>query len=134
MSSVGPVREYLRRAIAESHEHLDTLADRMNLRTKQGYARFLAAQAAALVPVEAALETGGIAHLLPDWPERRRSADLKADLDSLCVCLRALKSPAFNSDEELLGAAYVLEGSRLAARVVLTPIGRSAQTQFLRHG
>jgi heme oxygenase len=52
--------------------------------------------------------------LLPDWPQRRRSELLLADLAELSLpAPPPLPQPDLTSTASLLGAVYVLEGSRL---------------------
>jgi len=128
------VREYLRHATNQQHAVLDRAASQMHLQSKAGYANFLATQVSALLPLEQALEAGGIAKLLPDWPSRRRADALKADLAELHVTITTDDAPSFLSDAALLGASYVLEGSRLGARMILRQIGQQSATRFLRHG
>ena len=115
----------------------------MNLATFADYRVFLAANAAAVAPLEAWAEAAGAADVLPDWPARRRAAALAADLADL----GAGQAPAPISPDlgpasvsALFGALYVLEGSRLGGRVILDMIVRQADprvllaTRFLRHG
>lgn len=126
------LRNFLRDATAEQHSRLDAMAAGLALDTPHGYRTFLAAQAEALLPLEAALESGGIARLLPDWDERRRGDALSADLDALDIETQPMRAPAFGSDAALMGAAYVLEGSRLGARFLAPRV--TGPAAFLRHG
>ncbi|HTT98836.1 MAG TPA: biliverdin-producing heme oxygenase [Rhizomicrobium sp.] len=127
-------REFLRDATREQHALLDAVASGMRLDTAAGYAHFLATQASVLIPLERSLEKSGIGRLLPDWAERRRTAAMQSDLSDLHVTTTCATAPMFESEASLLGAAYVLEGSRLGARMVLKQIGRNTATRFLRHG
>lgn len=104
-----------------------------------GIGRFLAAQAGALRPLERCLEASSgrpIWSLLPDWPERRR-AHL---LDDIMVSLPEWPLLPLRTASQKLGAAYVLEGSRLGARVLLSRVLRCDSeavrrvTRFLSHG
>ena len=85
------------------------------------YAEFLSASAAALWPLEQALSkrqrspnsflTGTSAHGRPD--------DIHADLTELGVpCPVAAPAPALDGEAFLFGILYVLEGSRLGARLL----------------
>lgn len=134
ISDSASAREYLKLSTRDLHGRLDAAAGVMRLETYPGYGDFLAAHAAALIPLEAALEKGGIERLLPDWALRRRSAALTDDLADLGLGCEALAAPTFRSEAGLLGAAYVLEGSRLGARVVLGRVGADSPTRYLRHG
>jgi heme oxygenase len=45
-----------------------------------------------------------------------------------------VEAPAFRTPAGLLGAAYVLEGSRLGAALILQTLRPSKATRFFRHG
>jgi heme oxygenase len=99
---------------------------------RAAYGRFLRAQAAAHLPTEQALELGGIARLVPDWAQRRRSDSLEADLGSLGLDIPApAGAPAFTTPEALLGALYVLEGSRLGGTLLKRAVPAGFPTRFL---
>ncbi len=133
MISPLSVREHLRSATSALHAHVDRRASEMRLETAPGYARFLLTQASVVCPLEDALERARIARLLPDWKERRRGGALSADLREIGANCIPARPPVFKSDAALLGALYVLEGSRLGARVILSRVSSSA-TRYLRHG
>jgi heme oxygenase (biliverdin-IX-beta and delta-forming) len=139
-ASVGSVRDVLRTATANIHERLDGAAAGYSLQRRTDYGRFLMAHAAALLPLEQELEQAGIAAILPDWLERRRSAALGADLRALDLGFAPLGAPLLGSHAAALGAAYVLEGSRLGARVLLLRVESCTDhvvlgaTRYLRHG
>jgi len=83
----------------------------LNLATFADYRVFLAANAAAVAPLEAWAEAAGAADVLPDWPARRRAAALDADLADLGVGQApAPISPDLGpaSVSALFGALYVL--------------------------
>ena len=113
-------RAALRAATADSHERVDAAFSRFDLSSADGYRRFLLAQAGALLPVEAELDQAGAETVLPDWPGRRRGAVLRADLAALNVTPPELfPGPSFLSGKApMLGAIYVLEGSRLGGAVL----------------
>jgi heme oxygenase len=121
------LRTYLRLETRPLHETIDRAFSRFSLQDDRGLERFLTAQAGALRPLEAALEAGGdggIERLMPDWPARRRAPLL----DSLQAEVPRLRIDPFRTDAEMLGAAYVLEGSRLGARILLGHIvGRQSR-------
>lgn len=127
------VRDLLRNATSASHARVDACAGQMRLDTSHGYAHLLATQASAVFPLEDALERAGVMRVLPDWRERRRSEALSADLREIGANCVPVRAPIFESDAALLGAAYVLEGSRLGARIILSRVSSSA-TRYLRHG
>lgn len=142
---VGPIspsglRERLRAATANAHRALDARFGTFDLTSLNGYRRFLEASAAALLPLEAALERSGVISLLSDWPQRSRRKAIAADLDCIDGTADPLPSPAAMSRHEMLGVMYVLEGSRLGARYLLRAVAGCGQprieaaTRYLRHG
>lgn len=125
-------RAALRAATAAEHERVDALFSRFDLTGSDGYRRFLLAQAAAFLPLEAALDGAGAAKLVEDWPRRRRSSLLKADLTDLSVPLPELFStPRFNDSASIMGAIYVLEGSRLGGAVLKRELPPAMPRRFL---
>ena len=134
MTSSSSVRERLRKATGSLHAHVDSCAAGMRLETPRGYARFLATQASVVLPLEDALESADVARVVPDWIDRRRSESLKADLAEIGASCVPVRPPVFRSDAALLGALYVLEGSRLGARVILSRVVSCFATRYLRHG
>lgn len=134
ISDSASAREYLKLSTRDLHGRLDAAAGAMRLESHSGYGNFLAAHAAALVPLEAALEKGGIEAILPDWPLRRRSAALAKDLADLGLSCESLAAPRVRSEAGLLGAAYVLEGSRLDTRAALGRVSAQSPTRYMRHG
>ncbi len=79
-----------------------------------------------LAPVEAALDRAGAARLLPEWPQRRGAALLRED----GARMRDGAPVAFRSEAEVWGALYVLEGSRLGARLMARTAG--GRSSFLK--
>jgi heme oxygenase (biliverdin-IX-beta and delta-forming) len=76
-------RDRLRAATAESHAALDAVVSSWRIETPLGYGAFLSASAAAVAPLETALEGAGVMDWLPDWPRRTRRAALTRDLAAL---------------------------------------------------
>jgi len=78
---------------------------------------------------------------VPDWPQRSRRAAILNDLRSLQTDVQplALRRSA-PTPSEVFGILYVLEGSRLGARVQLDQVQASADehvrnaSTYLRHG
>ncbi|MBO1079170.1 biliverdin-producing heme oxygenase [Roseomonas haemaphysalidis] len=128
------IRWYLREATAPRHAAVDALGGSHSLDTPEGYRRFLRAHARALAPVEQALEAGGIAALLPDWPGRSRRAALAADLDGLDAPPPPPGPVSLpDGDAALLGAAYVLEGSRFGNGMLARQVGGALPRAYLAH-
>ena len=127
----------LRSRTRAAHEAVDRRYGGFDLGAASGYAAFLAAQAPALLATEGALATAGSADLLPDWPARRRGPAMLADFDRLDLARPVPPQLRLAGPDALFGAAYVLEGSRLGARLLSARVGPSvpaAATGFLRHG
>jgi heme oxygenase len=126
------VRARLREATRREHDAVDALFSRFDLADAAGYAAFLALQAAAHAPVEAALDRAGAAAVLDDWPARRRAHLLLADLADLGADARPpVPAPAFDTAPALLGGLYVLEGSRLGGAVLRRRLPAAAPARFL---
>ncbi|MBM0107437.1 biliverdin-producing heme oxygenase [Steroidobacter sp. S1-65] len=134
-------RNSLRGATDHLHRDLDRLAAAFNLADITHYRRFLQANATALIAIEQLLESAGVAQLLPDWPQRSRRSAILADLHSLGSDVQpfALRRAA-PTPPEMFGVLYVLEGSRLGARVQLEQVMTSSDERvrnastYLRHG
>lgn len=134
-------RNSLRGATDHLHRDLDRIAEGFNLGDAAHYRRFLQANAATLIAVEQLLETAGVEQLIPDWAQRSRRAAILADLHSLQSDVQplALRRTA-PTPSEVFGILYVLEGSRLGARVQLDQVLASDDesvrnaSSYLRHG
>jgi heme oxygenase len=125
-------RAALRAATADDHERVDRLFSRLDFGSDAGYRLFLTAQAAAHLPVERALEAANVAALLPDWFQRRRADLLLADLAELGVDPPApVPPPALATQASILGAVYVLEGSRLGGAYLKRSLAPHAPRRFL---
>lgn len=130
----------LRAGTRAAHERVDAAFGRFDLRDRAGYAAFLRAHSLVLPSLEAALTLGGAEAVLPDWPERRRTPALIGDLRKLEIePPQPRPAPLLRTPAERLGTLYVLEGSRLGARLLL---GEARQgddavrgaTDYLAHG
>jgi len=125
-------RAMLKAATQDCHERVDAVFSQAMLSDRRSYTRFLAAQAAAQLPVEAALIAGGVADIVPDWPLRERGALLRQDLADLdCAVPPPAGALAFNSAAEVLGGLYVLEGSRLGGQVLKRSVPEHFPARFL---
>ncbi len=133
LSSLPPtVRFRLREATRPEHDAVDALYSRYDLTRRDDYADFLARQAAALLPVENALDLAGAGAILDDWPARRRAHLLTADLADLgAEPSRPIEPPPFTARAATLGGLYVLEGSRLGGAVLRRRLPPGAPMRFL---
>lgn len=134
------LRSLLKDATAADHARLDKCLGALNLSEIDGYSRFLQINAAALLPLEKALESAGIQDEFPDWAERARSDAILADIAALGGTPRWLSAPNLHGRFAILGVMYVLEGSRLGAAYLRERIRHSGHrrvcenTAFLAHG
>ena len=106
-----------------------------------GYGEFLRLSAAAICPLEQALLEGKVECILPDWEERSRRAALRADLADFGIADPTLaQRPSLGEEAHQFGVLYVLEGSRLGARVLARRLLASPNllapraVRYLRHG
>jgi heme oxygenase len=135
------IRDRLKAATSAAHHALDEQLSVLDLTSTAHYRCFLQANAAALLPLEAALEQARVAEMFEDWPLRARSDAIIADLGRLNGTAVPLPPPAELLDRcAMLGTLYVLEGSRLGAAYLVRIVAASvdarvrAATQYLRHG
>lgn len=122
--------EQLRCATAEVHRCLEGRLQRAGYFASQaGYRRYLGAVAPLYAMLEATLEIAGAHRLVPDWPRRRKSdlilAELRADgcadgaAGRLCPPVAArLDTMAAWGAGDVLGTLYVLEGATLGGAVL----------------
>ncbi|EFH12922.1 biliverdin-producing heme oxygenase [Teichococcus cervicalis] len=115
------LRWQLRAATQSLHAEVDRVAGRYILTDRAGYRDFLLFHARAMP----GLEQGCAAALGAEWPgwaARHRSPALAADLALLGSAMpAALPAPPLGR-EAALGAAYVLEGSRLGNAMLLRQV------------
>ncbi|WGM31366.1 biliverdin-producing heme oxygenase [Brevundimonas sp. NIBR11] len=132
--AVSP-RLALRAATSEAHERLDARFSTFDLTDTDDYGAFLLAQAGAYFPVEEALEAAGVGELIDDWPARRRSHALRADLAALGLPdPTRVAAPPLSSEADILGALYVLEGSRLGGAILVRNVPDDRPKTFLTPG
>ena len=125
-------RYALRAQTAEAHERLDALFSRFDLSKRCGYAQFLGAQAGAFLTVEAALDRAGAGEVLEDWNARKRGHALSEDMRALAIAPNEVGAPEFQTEAEILGGVYVLEGSRLGGAVLLKRVSSDMPASFLK--
>lgn len=131
-------RDFLKTGTQPHHRRVDDAFSRFDLSHEHGIEGFLTAQAAALIPLEAALEaesSGSVVALIADWPARRRSHLL----DRLSLDVPRLAIGPLADKNAVLGALYVLEGSKLGARFLAKRVAAThgsfgpAALRFLLH-
>jgi heme oxygenase (biliverdin-IX-beta and delta-forming) len=128
----NPAREALRSGTLDCHRRVDEIYSAARLGDRLSYASFLRAQAAAYLPVEAALDRAGIADIIADWPARIRGPLLVEDMAELGVAKPIfVRPPAMDGISQMLGALYVLEGSRLGGRLLKRLVPAHLPSGFL---
>lgn len=130
------VRGRLRAATAEAHARVDRGFSAFDWTSRAGYAAFLRAQAAALLPLERALDAGGAADGLGiGWAGRRRGAALLADLAALGAAVpEGERAAPIAAPAAALGTIYVLEGSRLGGSLIKRSVPTDFPAAFLAPG
>ena len=127
----NPVHQALRDGTAAAHDRVDAAFADFDLTDRYSYARFLAAHADVVWPLEAALPGERV---VDDWEARKRGHLLKEDLAFLPhtqnrhpgesrgpesqATSSATLGPGFRRDDDnwIAGTLYVLEGSRLGGK------------------
>ncbi|WP_375398637.1 biliverdin-producing heme oxygenase [uncultured Sphingomonas sp.] len=128
-------RSVLRAATASHHQRVDATFSAVAFGDAASYGAFLRAQAAAHLPVEEALAEGGIATIVPDWAARRRGGLIADDLAALGLDVPpAAGAIRFDTAAALLGALYVLEGSRLGGTLLKRSVAPGLPASFLGGG
>lgn len=137
------LRFALRAATDAAHRRLDLGFAAHDLGRRDDYIRFLSAMRDPFAQIEAWLDGADAADLPPDWPARRRSTVLQADLGGLAIPAPEVAPtplPRTLSGAEAPGLLYVLEGSRLGGQVLLRQVLASpdplvrGNARFLQHG
>lgn len=125
-------RALLKAATESLHSRLDAAVGKLDLADRAQYRRFLEASAAALLPLEELLTRSDVAGLLPDWSRRRRGDALLTDLAAVGGASRPIALDRQTlGPEEVMGVLYVLEGSRLGARVVGQRVTKDVDAHYL---
>lgn len=136
-----PAHLALREGTREDHERLDALFGGFDLTDADSYARFLAAHAEALLPIEAGL-AGEL--VTADWAARKRGHLLLEDLSAVRAELVEGRPNASgtgfdkltpNGGEpgipEIAGLLYVIEGSRLGGKFLARQVAPGLPTRYL---
>jgi len=128
------MRFALKAATDEIHRALDHRLSRLDLTEAADYRRFLSFHGQTLPPFEEALAAAGADKFIDGWDQGRRTAAIATDLAALGEPMPAPATvPAIRSTAELLGTAYVIEGSRLGGRVLRDRVGDSLPATFLAY-
>ena len=132
------MRNILRQHTHAKHRDLDGLMSRLNISSRDGYGIFLRLHARVVPAAEAALEGQLGFDEIPDAQARLRSPDLGHDLAALGLNPPPAETLSFVNDRAVMaGIAYVLEGSRLGAKLLLKDVLKADSelpVSFLQHG
>lgn len=129
------MRFALKAATDDIHQELDDALSQLDLARLSDYRRFLEFQARTVPAIEWKLAALGIDDLLEGWSEARRGPALVADLKALGEAMPStLPAPVIDGTAQTLGAAYVLEGSRLGSRVLRQRVADGLPVRFLNGG
>ena len=121
------------------HARLDRALSDFDLADEADYRGFLLAQAPALLAVEGALAACGFGDRCPGWQAARRSDAMLADLAGLDAAMPRPTVIDPIRGAAGWGAAYVLEGSRLGAKLLARRVREGgaplvvANMRFLTH-
>ncbi|WP_159998831.1 biliverdin-producing heme oxygenase [Roseomonas sp. 18066] len=130
------LRWSLRAATGPLHAEADALGSAHALGTRDGHAAFLRAHARALPGLEAAVGAALAQEAWLGWDARRRLPALLADLAVLGTAAPdplPVVWPAGDRRAVALGAAYVLEGSRLGNAMLRRGLPEGAPAAYLAH-
>jgi heme oxygenase len=135
------MRPRLRARVAALHAHLDRAIEASCLGEPLDLRRLLVIHYAALGAIVPALEWAGATRLFPGWNGRSRLSALEADMAELDADppRRLSIRLSFQSEQEVWGALYAVEGSRLGNQVLLRRVAkhgsdlRQRATRFLAH-
>jgi heme oxygenase len=128
------LRNALRTGTSDCHAVVDRLFGRFDLSDRGQYGAFLLAHARVIPAAEQALARGNITALLPDWADRRRSDLLAADLRKLGIRPPPpLDVADFSSEDEIWGAVYVLEGSKLGGAILAKQVPDTLPLTYIGH-
>jgi heme oxygenase len=135
------MRPRLRARTAALHARLDRIIEASCLGEPLDLRRLLTIHHAALGTIVPALECAGAARLFPGWDGRSRLLALEADMAALRADppRRLSIEGLFQSDQEVWGALYAIDGSRLGNQVLLRRVAKHGNdlggcaTRFLAH-
>jgi heme oxygenase len=132
---VHGLHPYLKLATAAAHSTLERiLATRNYFDSRDGYLDYLRRFLAFHEEAERYLDAASADQYIPDWKDRRRAHFARRDLQALGATERLLAGPSgrlpeLSGVEQVLGVAYVLEGSTLGGAFLLkqlAPLGIDA--------
>jgi heme oxygenase len=126
------LRQALKAGTSDLHEDLDARLGRYDLADAEDYRTFLMVQARVLPAIEQALEEGGIGSIVADWSDHLRAPLIERDLEALGAAMPPpIAVPHIAGAPQLLGTAYVIEGSRLGSRYLARRVGTAMPAEFL---
>ncbi|MBO0344681.1 biliverdin-producing heme oxygenase [Roseibium sp. CAU 1637] len=135
-ASDDDIRFHLSRATRALHDLVDVQAEHNDLETTVGVASLIAFFHKGFSQIEAALDRADAATVLSDWESRKRTDLLENDLNGLGIgdttANEAVQAGfSFDSQAEIWGGLYVIEGSRLGARMLVRASDHTRASAFL---
>ena len=123
----------LRAGTRDAHDRLESGLDVLHRCSgRASYAVLLADLRSVYAPLERALDRcPATAHVLPDWGQRRKTSWLDDDLAALGACAApdAVLAEVVTV-EDVVGAAYVMEGATLGGAIVLRSLDPAWPASF----
>ena len=122
------------------HARLDSRISAIDFDDRGAYADTLSRLSAPVSALENALTAGVAPVLFDNWTRHRRASALRRDLDLLGGRFIEATTAPIEDEASALGTLYVLERSRLGARVLAQFASESVDedvqraTHFFRHG
>ncbi|MBD8875607.1 biliverdin-producing heme oxygenase [Roseibium polysiphoniae] len=133
---IPPVRFYLAEQTRTSHELVDKRAEAFDLTLAEGVTQFLRFMYRGISAIEAGLDESHAARIFPLWSERKRAAMIGAELAETALAWSedevTQQALDFRSEAEVWGALYVLEGSRLGARILVNRSELMSKSDFFQ--
>lgn len=138
-SPTADIRAFLATAVAGLHERVDRAMTLEKTTGVDAYRNHLRCHARVVFPIERKLQSSLHAGAVPDSALRWRSGALAADLAALGEPVPdEVDTPVAATLANFAGCMYVLEGSRLGAKVLMRQLAPLADlnlpTGFLTHG
>src|ERR1700753_1100409 len=125
--------EILKQETLSAHQELEKklVAKMREMKSLDDYARLLQLFFAFFGGLEKLIEPYIDEGILPDYPERRKTAAIVADLELLNSAIPATADelPEVTGTAQALGALYVMEGSTLGGQHIRKMLARQLRTE-----
>lgn len=123
----------IKQATKTAHQNLEkqVVLKLKAIRNHADYAEFLKRFYSYFNMLEKAIKPYLTQEVLPDYSQRRTSSYLKDDIEALgsdTVELPLAAAPKINSEQEALGALYVMEGSVMGGSIIVQMLAKHGIT------